>query len=142
MKRTCGISSIPLPEIPRPLPLTETDSEDEKKKVETPASKPIGSARHKPSLPVKKDELPDLCDPQKAIHMYPATKGTLNETRNPCRPTSLKRTGHNSRRRICVPVPSRGLSANPVHGIKPCCSVFPCLQEAFGNCARLPLLPT
>ena len=33
----------PAPEIPHPLPLTETDSEDEKKKVEAPASKPTGS---------------------------------------------------------------------------------------------------
>ena len=108
----------PAPEIPRPLPLTKTDSEDEKKKVETPASKPIGSVWHKPSLPVKKDELPNLCDPQKAICMYPATKGTLNETGIPAdlqvsREQAMTHAGGSvylCRHKVCQQTPFMGSS--------------------------------
>ena len=86
----------PAPEIPRPLPLTDTDSDDNPETVEsgpttapaTPSAgtpvgegaKAKGSAKRKPTLTVKKDVLDDLCDPQQAIRMYPAVKESVNET--------------------------------------------------------------
>ena len=85
----------PAPEIPPPLPLTDTESDDEASQISAAASsskapptrtpvgegaKAKGSARHKPTLTVKKDLLDDICEPLKAIQMYPANKGTVNET--------------------------------------------------------------
>ena len=43
-------------------------------------AKAKGSAHRKPALTVKRDLLDDVCEPLKAIRMYPASKGTLNET--------------------------------------------------------------
>ena len=85
----------PAPEIPCPLPLTDTELDDEASQTSAaassskapPAGTPVGegakakgSACHKPTLTVKKDLLDDICEPLKAIQMYPANKGTVNET--------------------------------------------------------------
>ena len=75
----------PAPEIPRPLPLTETDTDEENKApsasaVPSASAKTTGSACRKPVLPVKRDDLKDLCNLQEAIRMYPATAETINET--------------------------------------------------------------
>ena len=84
----------PAPAIPRPLPLTDTESDDETSQASTatsskapPAGTPVGegakakgSARRQPTLTVKKDILEDVCEPLKAIRMYPTSEDTLNET--------------------------------------------------------------
>ena len=43
-------------------------------------TKAKGSACRKPTLTLKKDLLDNICEPLKAIRMYPASKVTLNET--------------------------------------------------------------
>ena len=73
--------------IPDPLPLTETDTEDEAGSVKSappaPAAKPTGTAKCKPQVSLQKDLLDDLCGPKQAVHMYPASADTLKETRIP-----------------------------------------------------------
>ena len=70
------------PTIADPLPLTETDDEEEEwqSTKSTPAS-PAGSKEVKahPVLPTKKDLLDDLCSLAKAIWVYPLDKDSLNE---------------------------------------------------------------
>ena len=72
------------PAIPDPLPLTETDTEDEAGSVKSappaPAAKPTGTAKHKPQVSLQKDLLDDLCGPKQAVRMYPASVDTLKET--------------------------------------------------------------
>ena len=73
------------PAIPEPLPLTETDTDEEVASVQSaPAAsastQPKGAAKRKPQVSLQKDLLPDLCGPKKAIRMYPSSKNTLKET--------------------------------------------------------------
>ena len=75
------------PAIPEPLPLAETDTEDDagsSKSAPTAtasvAPKPTGAAKRKPQVTLQKDLLPDLCSPKEAIRMYPADEDTVNET--------------------------------------------------------------
>ena len=79
------------PAIPEPLPLTETDTNDETTSIKsakpapvsgsaTPASKPSGAAKRKPAVSLQKDLLDDLCSPKTAIRMYPSDPATLKET--------------------------------------------------------------
>ena len=84
------------PAIPEPLPLTETDTDDETTSIKsakpapvsgsaTPASKPSGAAKRKPAVSLQKDLLDDLCSPKTAIRMYPSDPATLKETGIPPR---------------------------------------------------------
>ena len=73
------------PAIPEPLPLTETDTEDEAASTKsTPvasvAPKPPGAAKRRPLVSLQKDLLPDVCSPKEAIRMYPADENSVNET--------------------------------------------------------------
>ena len=81
------------PEIPRPLPLTDTDTEGDTKSVLSVQSAPHatgvpvgegakskGASRHKSTLVTKKDELEDLCEPKEVIHMYPQSSDSVKET--------------------------------------------------------------
>ena len=82
------------PEIPCPLPLTDTNTEEgDTKSVSSvqsapPATRvPIGEGAkskgvscHKPTLVTKKDELEDLCESKEAIRMYPKSSNTVKET--------------------------------------------------------------
>ena len=75
------------PAIPEPLPLTETDTEDDASSSKfaptvstSVAPKPTGAAKHKPQVSLQKDLLPDLCSPKEAVWMYPTSEGTLKET--------------------------------------------------------------
>ena len=73
------------PAIPEPLPLVETDTEDDAGSTKsTPATsvapKPTGAAKRKPQVSLQKDLLLDLCSPKEAIRMYPANENTVNET--------------------------------------------------------------
>ena len=75
------------PEIPPPLPLMETDTEDDgARSVKSGSSatqalqaKP-GASKCKAKILQQKDLLPDLCDSRDAIRMYPADQASLNET--------------------------------------------------------------
>ena len=70
------------PAIADPLPLTETDDEEEEWQSTTSApAGPAGSKEVKvcPVLPTKKDLLDDLCSLTKAIRVYPLDKDSLNE---------------------------------------------------------------
>ena len=73
------------PAIPEPLPLVETDTEDDAGSTKSApatsvAPKPTGAAKRKPQVSLQKDLLPDLCSPKEAIRMYPANENTVNET--------------------------------------------------------------
>ena len=75
------------PAIPEPLPLAETDTEDDAGSSKSApavtasvAPKPTGAAKRKPQVTLQKDLLPDLCSPKEAIRMYPADENTVNET--------------------------------------------------------------
>ena len=72
------------PAIPDPLPLTETDTEDEAGSVKSappvPTTKPTGAAKRKPQVSLQKDLLDDLCSLKQAVRMYPTSEGTLKET--------------------------------------------------------------
>ena len=73
------------PAIPEPLPLVETDTEDDASSTKSApaasvAPKPTGAAKRKPQVSLQKDLLPDLCSPKEAIRMYPAKENTVNET--------------------------------------------------------------
>ena len=72
----------PAPEIPHPLPLTDTESDDKASQISAaassskapPAGTPVGegakakgSTHSKLTLTVKKDLLDDICEPLKAI---------------------------------------------------------------------------
>ena len=66
-----------------PLPLTETDDEDEEwRSTRSAPASPAGSkeVKARPVLPTKKDLLDDLCSLAKAIRAYPLDKDSLNET--------------------------------------------------------------
>ena len=81
------------PEIPHPLPLTDTDTEEgDTKSVSSvqPAppttgapvgegAKSKGTSHWKPTLVTKKEKLKDLCDPREAIHMYPQSSDDVKE---------------------------------------------------------------
>ena len=86
--------------IPDPLPLTDTDTEDETASVQSaPGSTSLfvpsvpgevvgvgakakvhTKGGQKPLVPQFKDELKDVCSTQEAIRMYPADEGSLNIT--------------------------------------------------------------
>ena len=88
------------PKIPDPLPLTDTDTEDETASVQSaPATtssftppttgEPVGTGAkakvatkgsRKPVVPQFKDELKDICSTTEAIRMYPADEDSLNIT--------------------------------------------------------------
>ena len=75
------------PAIPEPLPLTETDTEDDAGSSKSApaastsvAPKLTGAAKRKPQVSLQKDLLPDLCSQKEAVRMYPASEGTLKET--------------------------------------------------------------
>ena len=88
------------PKIPDPLPLTDTNTEDETASVQSaPAATssftppttgdPVGMGTkakvvtkggRKPVVPQFKDELKDICSTTEAIRMYPADEGSLNIT--------------------------------------------------------------
>ena len=88
------------PKIPDPLPLTDTDTEDETASVQSaPATTssfapPVSGGSvgvgarakvptkggRKPLVPQFKDELSDICSTKEAIRMYPADEGSLNIT--------------------------------------------------------------
>ena len=88
------------PKIPDPLPLTDTDTEDETASVKSapaatssfvspPSGEPVGigakakiltKGGRKPLVPHFKDELSDICSTKEAIRMYPADEGSLNIT--------------------------------------------------------------
>ena len=69
------------PAIPPPLPLTETDSDEDKMSVKSaPAAPAKGAAKRKPRVSQQKDLLNDVCGLKKAIRMYPSEEGTLKET--------------------------------------------------------------
>ena len=76
----------PAPAIPPPLPLTDTESEEDVASVRSaPAStKPRPSGTGKPARRAKvaqqKDMLKDLCSLQEAIRIYPADADSLKET--------------------------------------------------------------
>ena len=70
------------PEIPPPLPLTQTESDEEKASVK---SVPVVSsvkqpAKRKPKISQQKDLLPDVCELKQAIRMYLADKDSLPST--------------------------------------------------------------
>ena len=70
------------PKIPPPLPLTGTDSDEEKASVK---SAPVVSStkepiKRKPKVSQQKDLLPDVCELKQAIQMYPADKDSLPST--------------------------------------------------------------
>ena len=67
--------------IPDPLPLTDTEEDDDHQSTK---SAPVGAAgskevKSRPVVPTKKDLLPDLCSLLKAIWVYPLSKKLLNE---------------------------------------------------------------
>ena len=74
------------PAIPEPLPLTETDTEDDATSVKSapaapaPVTKPTGAAKRKPKVSLQKDLLEDLCSPKEAVRIYPSSAATLKET--------------------------------------------------------------
>ena len=82
------------PEIPPPLPVTDTDSEDDKTSVASvattqlaPSAPASGSqvgigakAKGCPKIVVQNDRLDDLCEANRAIRIYPKNKDTLSET--------------------------------------------------------------
>ena len=74
------------PAIPKPLPLTKTDTEDDAASVKlapaatAPATKPTGAAKRKPKVSLQKDLLEDLCSPKEAVRIYPSSADTLKET--------------------------------------------------------------
>ena len=88
------------PKIPDPLPLTDTDTEDETASVQSApaatsslilptAGEPVGTGAkakvstkggRKPVVPQFKDELKDICSTTEAIRMYPADEDSLNIT--------------------------------------------------------------
>ena len=82
------------PEILRPLPLTDTDTEEgDTKSISSVQSatqllKPLVSegakskiaSHHKPTLVTEKDELEDLCELMEVIHIYPQSSNTVKET--------------------------------------------------------------
>ena len=75
------------PAIPEPLPLTETDTDDESTLIKsapaasstTSAFKPSGAAKQKPQISLQKDLLDDVCSLKAGIRMYPASSDTLKE---------------------------------------------------------------
>ena len=70
------------PAIPPPLPLTETESDDEKTSVKSAPVAPSTKVKapRKPVVSQQKDLLDDLCGLKAAIRMYPADAGSLKET--------------------------------------------------------------
>ena len=70
------------PAIPPPLPLAETESEDEKASVKSAPVAPTTKVKapRKPKVSQQKDLLDDLCGVKAAIHMYPTSAGSLKET--------------------------------------------------------------
>ena len=70
------------PAIPPPLPLTETESEDEKASVKSAPVAPTTKVKapRKPKVSQQKDLLDDLCGVKVAICMYPTSAGSLKET--------------------------------------------------------------
>ena len=70
------------PAIPPPLPLTETESEDEKASVKSAPVAPTTKVKapRKPKVSQQKDLLDDLCGVKAAIRMYPTSAGSLKET--------------------------------------------------------------
>ena len=82
------------PEIPPPLPVTDTNSEDDKTSVAsiaTTQSAPVvptssvqvgigAKTKGHLKVAVQKDRLDDLCTADKAIHIYPKNKDTMSKT--------------------------------------------------------------
>ena len=70
------------PTIPPPLPLTETESEDEKASVKSAPVAPTTKVKvpRKPKISQQKDLLDDLCSLKEAICMYPVSEDSLKET--------------------------------------------------------------
>ena len=75
------------PAIPEPLPLAETDTEDDAGSSKSApaatasvAPKPTGAAKRKPAVSLQKDLLDDVCSPKAAIRMYPSDPASLKET--------------------------------------------------------------
>ena len=72
------------PEIPPPLPLTDTESEDDgtkstKSSVSVASQVQTDATKKKARIPLQKDVLPDLCDLKDTIRMYPADQKSLNK---------------------------------------------------------------
>ena len=70
------------PKIPPPLPLTETECDEEKASVK---SAPVASSAKEPvkwklKISQQKDLLPDVCELKQVIQMYPADKDSLPST--------------------------------------------------------------
>ena len=70
------------PAIPPPLPLTDTDSEDETHSIQSapPDSTQVVHPNRKLIAPTHMDLLPDLCLPKEAICVYPQDEDSINET--------------------------------------------------------------
>ena len=82
------------PEIPPPLPLTDTDSEEDKASVVSAATTQSAPAapvsgvsvevgaktKSQPKIPMQKDRLDDLCSTDKAIQIYPQDPKALSKT--------------------------------------------------------------
>ena len=70
------------PTIPPPLPLTDTESKDEKISVKSAPVVPTTKVKapRKPQVSQQKDLLDDLCGVKEAIRMYPAAADSLKET--------------------------------------------------------------
>ena len=82
------------PEIPPPLPVTDTDSDDNKVSLASTAttqSAPVAptsgsrvrvgaKAKGHPKVIVQKDRLDDLCSVNQAIRIHPTNKDTLSKT--------------------------------------------------------------
>ena len=69
------------PAIPPPLPLTDTNSEDETRSVQStpPASTQVVHPKRKLIAPTRLDLLPDLCLPKEAVRVYPQDEDSINE---------------------------------------------------------------
>ena len=70
------------PAIPPPLPLTDTDTEDEARSIQSapPASTPVVRPKRKLIAPTRLDLFQDICLPRDAIRVYPWDEDSINET--------------------------------------------------------------